>query len=174
MKRFLAFAFVGAMLSTTALCDDNKEFKNFMLSFIPKIEQAFKKLDMKFFEDISTADFTEVMEGKTNTKAEAMAQMKAQMKTVQSCKAKFKLLTSKADKGEGVATTSGDFVMVSKPAKKGDKPHTMSMLGMVEKETWVKVGKTWKIKKLEQVKMGKMLMDGKPMGAPPMPPKKGG
>ncbi len=153
----------GAMLCATAFSyDANSDFKKFMTSMIPKVEKAFKTGDLKFFEDISTADFTEKEMGKTYTKAESMAQMKQGLAMGKPSEVKFKLMSSKVMGNTATAVTSGHMVMMMKAQKPKDKAHRMVM-DMWEKQTWVKDGKAWKIKMIEEAKPSKMTMDGKPM-----------
>lgn len=157
-----------AILSAVVICatafsfDETADFKKFMTGFLPKLQKAFEKMDVKFFEDFTTDDFTETMMGRTMKKKESMDSMRAQVATTKSMSAKFKLLSASAKNGVGTSTSQGWFVMVSKPTPQDKKTHKLEM-EMVEKETWVKVGKTWKLKKLEQVGQMKMKMDGKPM-----------
>src|SRR6188474_2373298 len=137
MKRFLSILLATSALATLATARDaNSDFRTFLNRLLPKLEKAFATRDAKFFDNISTSDFTETMMGQTFTKAQSMAQMKQQFKTVESCKAKFKILSAKVQGGNGLATAAGHFVMVMKPMAKGDKKHTMVM-DMKTKETWV-------------------------------------
>ena len=176
MKRFTSIALAAAALTTAAFAKDaNSDFKRFLVQLLPKLEKAFATKDASWFDKITTDDFTETMMGQTITKQQAMAGMKQQFQTVESCKAKFKILTAKVVNGKGIATAAGNFTMIMKPGA-DKKKHTMTM-SMRTKETWVRSGNAWKLQKLEEHGQGQMKMDGKPFDPSkmmPPPPKKGG
>ena len=174
MKRFTSLALALAALTTVAMARDaNSDFKKFLVQLMPRLEKAFATKDASFFDKMTTPDFTEVMMGQTFTKAQSMANMKQQFQTVESCKAKFKVLSSKVVGNNGFSSARGRFVMIMKPMSKGDKKHTME-IDMKTKETWVRTPAGWKLKKLEELGKGKMLMDGKPFDPSKMAPPPGG
>ncbi|MFI5384893.1 MAG: hypothetical protein ACHQ50_02125, partial [Fimbriimonadales bacterium] len=114
MKRTI-FILAGAMLCASAWCGDaDSEFKNFMKAMLPKVEKAFLKGDIKFFEDISTADFTESEGGKTLTKAESMEEMKKGLAMGKTTACKFNILSTKVKGETAIAMTSGHFAMTTK------------------------------------------------------------
>lgn len=173
MKRFTSIVLAFAALTTFASARDaNSDFKRFLKQLLPKLEKAFATKDASWFDKMTTPDFTEVMMGQTMTKQQAMAGMKQQFQTVESCKAKFQILTAKVVNGKGLASAKGNFIMIMKPGA-DKKKHTMTM-SMKTKETWVRSGNAWKLQKLEEQGQGKMLMDGKPFDPskmmPPPPP----
>jgi len=161
MKRLTLWILGGAMLSSFAAArDTDSEFKAFMKATIPKLEKAFDTMDLGFFDKISTADFTDKANGQQTKKAEMLAQMKQQFAMTKTLKSNFKLLSTKASGNTGVAMTWAKATMTTKPQGK-EKSHTM-VVEMWEKQTWVRDGKSWKIKLLEATKPVKMTMDGKP------------
>jgi hypothetical protein len=164
LKRILTVLMLGAVCASAFSFDETADFKKFLDSVIPKLVKAFKTADVKFFETISTADFTETEMGQTVNKKQAMDQMKAMNKMGKVTECSFKVLSAKAANGKGTATTEGHSTMVVKPTKKGDKSHTMKV-DMWYVENWVKAGNGWKIKSLtmDPKHPMKMTMDGKPM-----------
>ncbi len=161
--RRLAVLACAAMLSAGAFSRDaNSDFKMFLKRLLPTVTRAFETKNAKFFESISTPDFSESMGGKTTTRAESMAQMKQWFGMASNIKCSFKLLSSKADATMGTATFSDHTSFNMRPMKKGDKMHRIVM-DMTEKQTWVRSGKGWKIKMIEQAKPMKMWQDGKPV-----------
>lgn len=162
MKKGLMIASVLATICATAPAfDASQSFKSFVQSMLPKLENAFRTKDAKYFETISTADFTEKGMGKTYNKKQSMAEMKSMYAQSKSINCSFKLLSTKVTGKLGIATTSAHMVAVMKPMKKGDKSHRLVM-DMVQKETFVRQGGGWKVKMIEDSKPSKMTMDGKP------------
>lgn len=162
MKRLLALIPIFALATTAVLAKDpNADFKKFVTSTIPKIARALETSDVKFFDAISTPDFTEIEGGKSYSKADALNEMKTMKATVQSTKCTMTLLSAKVVDGKGISETHGSFHTIMKPDKSG-KSHTMD-IEFWSKQTWVKSGNGWKMQKLEDTKPSKMKMDGKPM-----------
>jgi hypothetical protein len=161
MKQLLVIA-CGASLMTSALAfDANSDFRKFAEGMLRKAENAFNTKNISFFEKSATADFTEKEMGRTVKRADALAEMKSMFSMAKSVNCKFKLLSTKASGNTGIIMTSGHCVMVMMPSKPKAKPSTM-VVDMWEKETWVRDGKSWKIKMIEEAKPSKMTMDGKP------------
>lgn len=174
MKRFVPIALAAAALTTAALAKDaNSDFKKFLVQFFPKLEKAFAKMDAAFFDKVTTPDFTETMMGQTMTKQQSLANMKQQSQMMESCKAKFKLLSAKVVNGKGIAASKGSFVMVMKPMSQGAAKQTMT-IDMQTQETWVRSGGTWKLQRLVEVGKSKMTMNGKPFDPTKMAPPPGG
>lgn len=163
MKRlFVGAAFAAFLCSQAMPADANSEFKAFMMKMQSRVERAFAQKDWRFFESISTPDFTYRERGRTTTRKQSMEQMKQGFAACESMSGKFKLLSSRVSGNTATAMLSGHFVMKLKPTKKGQKGSVMTS-DMWTKETWVRSGNTWKIKKIEEVKPSKMTMDGKPV-----------
>lgn len=161
MKRLTLLILGSAMIcSVAAARDADSEFKAFMKALLPRLEKAFETKNVKFFEDISTADFQDKMGPQKMTKAQSMAEMRRQFKTMKSMDCSFKLVSTKVTGNTAVSLTHSKATMITLP-EGNEKSHVMKA-EMWEKETWVKVGKTWKIRILEQAKPMKMWMDGKP------------
>lgn len=162
MKRLLALISIFAIAATSAMAKDaNADFKKYVAGMIPRIARALETTDIKFFDSISTPDFTEVEGGKTYNKADALNEMKTMKATVKSTKCSMTLTSAKVVGDKGISETYGSFHTVMKPDKTG-KSHTMDV-EFWSKQTWVKSGSGWKMQKLEDTKPSKMKMDGKPM-----------
>lgn len=141
--------------------DATSDLKAYLTAMIPKAERAFNSMDSKFFAATTTADFTEVEMGKTYNKKQSLAEMKQMSSACKSISCSLKLMSVKASRSTGTALTSMHMVAVMKPQGKDKKAHTMVMDSW-ETETWVRVGKIWKLKHLQETKPSKMTMDGKP------------
>ena len=171
MKRLVSVVFAAAVVVGSAFAHDaNADFKKFLTGMLPKVVKAFETKNVKFFDSISTADFTETEMGKTMNKAESMAGMSQMFKSAKTIKCSFKLDSSSVKGDTGTAMTSGRMTAIMNPTKPKGKPSTM-VADMWMKETWVKDGKGWKIKHIDEAKPSKMTMDGKPfdpskMGGP--------
>lgn len=162
MKRTIALSLYLSIAVAPAFARDaNADFKKFVAGTIPKIAHALETSDVKFFDSISTPDFTEVEAGKTYNKADALSEMKAMSATVKSTKCKMTLTSAKLVGDKGISETHGTIHTVMKPDKSGNS-HTMD-IEFWSKQTWVKSGNGWKMQKLEDTKPSKMKMDGKPM-----------
>lgn len=162
MKRFLTSALTAALAAGTFAKDANSDFHSFMLRMLPKIEQAFAAKNADFFSTISTPDFTETMGDTTMTGKQSIASMKQQFQMIDKMSCKFKLTSFSVQGNVGTAHTAGIATMTTKRQKPTDKPHTM-VVHIWEKETWVRSGNTWKIKRLEQEKPPQTMMDGQPV-----------
>lgn len=160
MSRSILILCCASLAATSLAADANSDFKSYMRRSLPKMARAFDHKDWAYFDKNSTADFTDVEMGHTLTKAQSMSQMKMGFQSASSIHTHFKLLTTKANGDNAVATTFGHMTMVMKPMGAKDKPHHM-VVDMWETETYVRSGKGWKIKKFEQTKPMKMTMDGK-------------
>ncbi|MEI8281441.1 MAG: nuclear transport factor 2 family protein [Armatimonadota bacterium] len=114
-----------------------------------KIGKAMVKGDMKaldaMFNAGMTKDFKYEEGGKTMTYAQMMEQMKASMATMKCTSAVAKLVTLK-EKGNS-ATSTESHVMKGTTMGADKKSHTMSFSGM-STNTYVKVGKDWKMSKM--------------------------
>lgn len=159
MRKFVTIFAAVAVCASAMAFDESADFAKYLKGFMPKLEGAFAKMDVKFFEDWTTDDFTETMMGRTSTKKESMANMRMQLGMTKSMTAKFKVLSSKASKGSGISMTHGVIAMFTKPSGQDKKSHKWEM-EVWEKQTWVKVGNAWKLKKLEEAKPMKLKVDG--------------
>ncbi|MBI5706332.1 MAG: nuclear transport factor 2 family protein [Armatimonadetes bacterium] len=160
MRKLVTIFTAVAVCASAMAFDESADFGKFLKGFMPKLEKAFAKMDVKFFEDWTTDDFTETMMGRTSTKKESMANMRMQLMATKSMTAKFKVLSSKAAKGTGISMTHGVIAMFTKPTEQDKVSHKWEM-EVWEKQTWAKVGNVWKLKRLEEAKPLKMKVDGK-------------
>jgi hypothetical protein len=160
MKRTLVL--LGAVaLASFAVADANSDFAKFAKEMAPRAKRAFETRNAKFFETTSAPDFVDKMMGQPMTKKQSMAEMKRMFDECKSIKADLKVLSTKASGNTGVAMTFGHMTMITKPSKQDPKSHKIVM-DMWLKETWIRSGKTWKMKMIESAKPMKMTMDGKP------------
>lgn len=153
----LALAVVAAVPSTASA----ESFQKFYKAFVPKMVAAFQARDVKFFEDISTPDFTDKGPQGTVDKAKGMAEMKQQFAASKKMACKVKTLSVKASSSKATAVIwmKADMIVTI-----GKKDHAISMED-TETQNWVKVGPTWKIKSLVEGKPTHVMMDGKPAPA---------
>lgn len=162
MKRIVALSlFLGIAVASAFARDANADFKKYVAGIIPKIARALESSDVKFFDSISTPDFTEVEGGKSYSKADALKEMKSMKAMVKSTKCTMTMTSAKLVGDKGISEAHGSLHTVMKPDKSG-KSHTMD-IEFWSKQTWVKSGNGWKMQKLEDTKPSKMKMDGKPM-----------
>ncbi len=163
MKRIITILAGSAVICSLALArDESSEFKKFMAATLPKAKKAFNSKDLKFFETTAAPDFVEKSMGKTVNRQQSMANMKQMFAGAKSMNCWFELQSASAKGGVGIAMTHSRMTAIMNPMKKGDKKtHAMKGEGWT-KMTWVKMGKTWKLKMIEDAKPSKMTMDGKP------------
>lgn len=171
MKRTLKTSFaLGATAALAALSlAVAGELEAFLTAEMPKSKRAFETKNVGYFEAVSTPDFTYTdIAGKTQKKKEAIAGLKMMFDQSQSIKATMKLVSITENAGGGIVVVDNHYDTVTKPGP-DKKSHRMEM-SMTTKETWVKSGRKFKLKKIVETKVGKMLMDGKPMPAGGPPP----
>lgn len=129
-----------------------------------RIGSAMVKGDMKALDAMMkagmTKDFKYIEGGKTMTYDQMMVQMKASMSSMKCTSAVAKLLTLK-EKGNMATSTESHVMKGTMPPGADKKVHTMSFVG-TSTNTYVKVGKDWKMSKMSWGK-STMMMDGKPM-----------
>lgn len=163
MKKLLAVA--GSFLALGAAApafDSNQEFKKFLGTEEPRLAKSFENKDPKVYESDLTADFRDKSQGKVSDRKTSIAQMKQAFAAAKSIKCMIKVLSAKVSGNTGTALTSGRLELVLNPMDNTGKTHTMVM-EEVQRETWVRVGKTWKLRRTEEAKPTKMTVDGKPM-----------
>jgi len=173
MKRFRS-VFVATLsfgLAVTALSFDAlSDFKAALKQFEAGVVKAFATKNHKFFEQISTPDFTYTdFKGTKMKKKESIAQMKAMFDSMGPSKASFRSSGHAVRGNMGSANYVGTFVMNQKGPD--GKNHVIVMTSFT-KETYKKVGAKWLVSSIVETKEGKMTMDGKPfdpsmMGGPP-------
>ncbi len=151
-----------AALSLVAV--SNADLRSDINAMNLKIGKAMVKGDMKaldaMFKPGMTKDFKYEEGGKTMTYDQMMAQMKASMSAMKCTSAVAKLVTLKEKGNMGTSTES--HVMTGTMTGGPDKKlHKVSFSGM-STNTYVKVGKMWKMSKMSWGK-STMMMDGKPM-----------
>lgn len=129
-----------------------------------KIHTAMKKKDFvaldRIFKAGMTKDFTYVENGKTETYDVMMQGVKMGLGQMQKVSEVSTKIVSVKEKGN-VGTCTAMHTMAGTVVGTDKKKHAMSFSGTAV-ETYVKVGKDWKMSKMEW-KASKMLMDGKPM-----------
>lgn len=159
MKKLLIVSIASACAFAMAF-DATSDFKKYMAEMKPKVEKAFATKDIKFFEENTTSDFTETMNGKKTTKKESMKGLKDFFAMCKSIKTSMKVMSCSVKGSSATATISSHLVAVMNPMQKGGKPMTIVM-DSTEKQIFEKTGTSWKLKALEQVKV-KGTLDGKP------------
>lgn len=152
-----AFAFAG-------------EFKRFISAETPKGFKAFQTKNLAYFQNVSTDDFVYVgTGGEKQNKKQSMASLKQMFDEAKSIIAGGRIKSTKENAKGGTVEMENSYDILLKPGKDG-KPHRMQMQSWT-RETWVLVGNTYKVQKIEDLKPSKMMMDGKPMAMPKMPEK---
>jgi hypothetical protein len=146
------------MLGQVQAADDLKTFLN---KESGNLERALLKGDMSYFDRMSTPDFTMTEMGRTSDKKTSLKEMEQMNKMFKMTKVKVRLLSLTTKGDTGIAKTSMHAEMDMMPAKKGDKVHKL-VSDAIYDETWVRVGNTWKLKKIVAPTPAKMTMDGKP------------
>jgi len=166
---FLATLTMGLAVSSLAF-DAVSDFKAYLKKFEAGVVKAFATKNHKFFETISTPDFTYTdASGRKMTKKESIAQMKGMFDSMGPAKASFKSSGHAVKGNTATANYVGHFVMSQKGPD--GKAHKLEMTSYT-KETYKKVGAKWLVHSMVETKPGKMTMDGKPfdpsqMGGPP-------
>jgi hypothetical protein len=144
-----------------ASADTQTDFKKFINGIKPKVVSAMKNKNLKFFDSISTDDFTFTdSDGKTTDRKTSMDQMKQQFGMTKSMSVTLKLANIKATDDTGVIDSINNYKITTKPGQ-DKKTHHMTMV-TYERITWKKMGKTWKVSNITLYKKGKATMDGKP------------
>ena len=158
MKHTTAFIFAAAAVAAAPSSASAQSFEKYYKSYLRKMVKAFETGDVKFFDAISTADFTEKTPEGTKDKASSLSNMKQQFAMTQkmTCKAKPISVKSSGSKATAVVAMKADMVIKAPDGKS----HTLSM-ELTETENWVKLGSAWKIKSLVEPKPSKATMDGK-------------
>ena len=127
------------------------------------VGNAMVKGDMKMLSKVIKAgvtnDFTYVEQGKTMTCDQMLETMKAGFSQMKTTSAKTEIVSLKEKGNSGMATEK--HMMTGTMTGPDKKTHKMSYVG-TSTETYVKVGKEWKMSKMVWG-MEKMMMDGKPM-----------
>jgi hypothetical protein len=165
MKKLFVVAACCVSPAVFALAfDSSQDFKKFIAAEELQMAQSFNRKDTKVYESALAADFkdTDKVKGQTYNKQQSLAQMKQVFTVAKSIKCSIKVVSAKAQGNTGIAVTAAHVVLVMNPMDSSGKAHTMVM-DELQKETWVRVGKTWKLKMAEDVKPVKMTMDGKPI-----------
>jgi hypothetical protein len=139
-------------------------FSNFLKAEMPKANKAFEAKNMGYFQAVSTPDFsyTDLL-GNTQQKKGALAGLKAMFDSSQTIKVQTKLISVKENAQGGVCDLESKYDIVTKPGP-DKKTHRMQMTSKT-RETWVKQGRTYKLKHIKELKAESM-MDGKPMPPP--------
>lgn len=168
MKSKLIIIATTALLASVSLAfDATSEFKKFMAATKPKVEMAFKKEDISFFEKTSTDDFSETQMGTKSNKKEALAGLKQFFGMVSNINCKYDLISATSDGKTGNAEVHSVMTcLMGGAAPKGSKmkPKAQKMeMEMWEKQVWVKQGKMWKLKSIADAKPMKMKVNGKAM-----------
>ena len=160
MYRFIFVPFIACSAAFASAAQS--DFKSFITGEVKLVSQAFANKDAGFFKKIAAPGFTETEAGgKTYTAAQAMQQINTQFAMCKSMTSTFKVVSAKSSGNTGTAVTHGHATIVLKPGKDG-KSHVIAMDDAAT-ETWVRIGKSWKIKSLVSSAPTNMTMDGKPM-----------
>jgi hypothetical protein len=161
--RNLRNIFVWSMclsVAAMAAADANSDFLKFCKDMAKKTDAAFAKRDTAFFDKMSTDDFTYTEMGQQQNKKDALKQMKAMFKTSKTIDSKTTVKSSKVTGNTGVCQCVGTFKAVM--MMPNDKKYHKMTGTEYDTQTWVKVGKTWKLSKIVQTKTANMKLDGKP------------
>ncbi len=152
----------GMLACCAVAASSDGDFKKFITAEIPKMNMAFNKKDVSYFEKVGTDNFTETQGGKTAKKAEAMASLKQLFSMASSIDCKYSILSC-ASKGNTGTVLMHGILKTTMPAATAKGKSQSMVMDMTEKQTWVKVGKNWKISSLSEAKPLKMTVNGKPM-----------
>lgn len=159
-----AVAIVVVAVGALALARPNAtaEFKKFLDKEGPNVMKAFKNKDIKYFERMSTSDFTYKEFGKPATnKKDSLAGMQMMFGMMKTIDASYTLQSVKVNGNSATVLLTSRIKGVTKADPRTKKEHKMDAT-TYEKETWVRNGKSWKLKSIVETKQSKMLMDGKP------------
>ena len=160
MKKLLTLTLV-AVVAATGFAQTQKEFVAHLVKMETAATKAFEKMDLKWFENASSTDFTYTAhDGTKSNKKTSMAGM-SQMFGMAT---KLKVFQKRGDvslKGStGTAVYDGSYHITMKPGT-DKKTHVMTIKGKT-KETWKKSGSTWKLTNITDIGPQTYLMDGKP------------
>lgn len=167
--RTRAFFAAAALFVLTGLASvparaDDAAARKTVMDLFNKTAAAIKKKDIKAFMAVYTSDYTQKGGGVTSTRQQLETQMKqimSQMKSLDSATLKLQKVTTKGKTilAEGTAK----FVMTLQDAQ-GAK-HTLSVEGL-SRDTFVQTKSGWQTKLSEELGAQKVLIDGRPLGAP--------
>lgn len=157
--KLIAVTFAALSLVAISSADLKSELKEMNA----RTGNAMVKGDMKSLEAMMkagvTKDFTYTEAGKTMNFSQMMEMMKQSMGAMKVTSAHTDIVTVKEKGNMGVATQKRTLTGIMTTPDK--KTHKMSFGGMTT-DTFVKVGKEWKMQKMVWGK-NTMMMDGKPM-----------
>ena len=162
--KLIALSFAALSLAAVSSADLKSELKEMNA----RVGNAMVKGDMKNLEAMMkagvTKDFTYTESGQTMNFSQMMEMMKQSMGAMKTTSAHTDIVTVKEKGNMGVATQKRTMTgTMTGPDKKS---HKMSFNGTTT-DTFVKVGKEWKMSKMVWGK-NTMMMDGKPMNMPKM------
>ena len=153
---FIPFAVCLCSFASAAQSD----FKSFINNEDKLLSKAFANKDSSFFRKTAAPGFTITQGGKTFTAEQSFKLIDAQFAGCTSMKCAFKVVSAKSNGNTGTTKTQVHGEVTTKPGKDG-KSHLI-----VEDETatatWVRIGKTWKIKSQVVERPTKLTVDGKP------------
>ena len=158
MKNNAALVSVLAALAVLPCLASAQSFERYYKAILPRMVRSLETGDVKFFDAISTPDFTEKGPDETRNKAQAMDAMSKQFALMKklTCKVRPISVKSMGSKATVVVWMRSDIVLEDQH----HKPHTL-IVETTEAETWVKTDSIWRIKTMTQSKPSKMTMDGK-------------
>ena len=170
LNRIAFSAAAVAALSTIVIADATSDFKKAYMADLPKVAAAFKNKNASFFDKMSTADFTYVSKDMgTQNKQQAMAGLKSMFATVKSVDYKCTPTKFQAKGNTFVVSVAEHMSAEMLPMGADKKKHTMSGDDWCD-QTFAKVNGKWLMKKIEETKKTKALMDGKPFDPSKMMP----
>ena len=150
-------------LAAVALGQTKKEFEAFLSVMEPKAAKAFANKDVKFFEGIAAKEFTyQDHMGKTENLKDSMAGMGQMFGMADKVKMFYKRGAVTLKGSTGTVEYNSTYHITLKPGP-DKKVHVMTVKGKT-RETWKKMGATWKVVNITDTAAPEMLMDGKPVG----------
>jgi hypothetical protein len=169
-----ALALLTAGTGPTARADDaaaRRAIQGVYTRYARVMKSGDSKAAIRLLQTSATPDFTtRTMGGRVTTRPQMIQQLQARRGGVpKGGDVHMSLLTLKVN-GNTATTTSSRKVSATQKDPQG-KAHTFAV-NSVSRDSWVKSGNAWKIRKSEEVK-GTMLMDGKPFDPRAMMPRGG-
>jgi hypothetical protein len=152
---------VGGAVAASALSGQQQDaLKQAHASRLAALKDAYAKQDVKFFESVVAPSYTSVsVAGKKAGRAQALAALRAFFGKMRSVAVEFRVRDVKVEGSRLVATTVRYARCTLKPDAKG-KTHLLEMNTFLQ-ETWSKIGTKWVLTRLEEMRAGHHLMDGK-------------
>lgn len=162
MRRAIAWG-LAACLAATALGQTKKEFEAFLTKTEPLAAKAFSGKDLKWFQSVAAPEFKYTDHtGNSEDLKTSLEGMKQMFAMADKIKVFYKRGAVTFSGGVGTARYANTYHLTLKPGQDG-KAHVMTVKSKT-KESWKKVGNTWKLVGIVDTEASTLLMDGKPIG----------